>query len=277
MSRKIMIRLQVAFLLMLLFPYTVSAELKVHFIDVGQGDAILVQCDGAVMLVDAGPAESGRIVNDYIRNTVGLSRLDYVVATHEHDDHLWGMPDALSGLEAECILSSPAIPMTYWFETILPRLNQESLNLLRPQPLDTFDLGSATVTFLNTLTASENPNELCLVLRIDYRQTSVLLTADIEGEAEMNLVSSGLPLKADVLKVAHHGGNTSTCEAFLKAVDPQYAVISVGKGNKHGHPHPESLSNLEKRNVTIFRTDLFGTVIGTSDGESWSFEVMKAR
>ena len=83
--------------------------------------------------------------------------------------------------------------------------------------------------------------------------------------------------KADVLKVAHHGGNTSTCEAFLKAVDPQYAVISVGKGNKHGHPHPESLSKLEKRKVTIFRTDLFGTVIGTSDGESWSFEVMKAR
>jgi beta-lactamase superfamily II metal-dependent hydrolase len=116
-----------------------------------------------------------------------------------------------------------------------------------------------------------------LVLRIDYEKTSVLLTADIEGEAEMNLVNSGLPLKADVLKIGHHGGNTSTCEAFLKAVDPQYAVISVGKGNKHGHPHPEPLSNLEKKNVTVYRTDLFGTIVGTSDGEKWTFEVSKAR
>lgn len=262
---------------LLLLPAAGLADLRVHFIDVGQGDAILVQCGGASMLVDAGPAEAGAAVNEYLRNTAGLTALDYVIATHEHDDHLFGMPDALSGLQAGTIYSSPAIPMTWWFGNILPRLSQDSLNLLRPGSGDSFPLGDATVTFLIPQVVSENPNDLCLVLRIDYGETSVLLTADIEGEAEMSLLDSGLPLKADVLKVAHHGGNTSTCEAFLKAAEPRYAVISVGKDNKHGHPHAEPLSNLEKRNVVVYRTDLFGTVVGISDGKEWTFEVSKAR
>lgn len=263
-------------LVLMMLPCSACADLVLHFIDVGQGDAVLVQCDGACMLVDAGPPEAGQTVNGYIRG-LGVSRLDYVVATHEHDDHLLGMPDALSGLEVGTVYSSPAVPMTYWFETILPRLRQDSLNLLRPQSLESFSLGGARAVFLNTLAASDNPNDLSLVLRIDYGETSVLLTADIEGEAEMNLVNSGVPLKADVLKVAHHGGGTSTCEAFVKAVDPRYAVISVGKGNKHGHPHPGPLGNLEKRNVIVYRTDLFGTVTGTSDGKNWTFGVSKAR
>ena len=262
---------------LLLFTPAAHADLRVHFIDVGQGDAVLVECDGAAMLVDAGPAEAGAVVNDYIRNTAGLTRLDCVIATHEHDDHLYGMPDALSGLKADTVYSSPAIPMTWWFGNILPRLRQDSLHLLRPVGGDSFLLGGASVTFLNTLNAAENPNDLSLVVRIDYGETSLLLTADIEGEAELNLLAGDLPLKADVLKVAHHGGNTSTCEAFLKAVDPRYAVISVGKDNKHGHPHAEPLSNLEKRNVLIYRTDQFGTVVGISDGKEWSFEVSKAR
>lgn len=270
-------RILFAFLVILLLPCAARADLVLHFINVGQGDSILVQCDGASMLVDAGPADAGSVVNDYIRNKAGLSELDYVIATHEHDDHLYGMPDALTGLQVKKIYSPSSIPMTYWFESILPLLKQDSLDLLQPNGLDSFPLGNATITFLNTLTVSDNPNDLSLVMRIDYQETSVLLTADIEGEAEMNLVSNELPVRADVLKVAHHGGNTSTSEAFLKAVDPQYAVISVGEGNKHGHPHPEPLNNLEKRNVIIYRTDLFGTIVCTSNGESWTFEVSKAR
>lgn len=262
---------------LLLFTPAAHADLRVHFIDVGQGDAILVQCDGAGMLVDAGPAEAGAVVNKYIRNTAGLDRLDCVIVTHAHDDHLYGTPDALHGLQVDTVYSSPAVPMTWWFGSILPLLRQDSLNLIRPAGGDSFTLGGASVTFLNMLTASENANDLSLVVRVDYGETSVLLTADIEGEAELSLLEGTLPLKADVLKVAHHGGNTSTCEAFLKAVDPRYAVISVGKDNKHGHPHAEPLSNLEKRGILIYRTDLFGTVVAASDGKDWSFEVSKAR
>ena len=266
-----------ALLLLSLHPPVSCAELKIHFIDVGQGDCILVQCDYATMLVDAGPQDAGHAVNEYLKTVQGLSALDLIVSTHAHDDHLFGMPDALEGLSVGKVFAPAAVPMTYWFESVLPHLNQTGLELARPREYETVTLGSAVVTFLNTLQTAENPNDLSLVLRIDYVNTSVLLTADIEGEAEMHLLNEQVPLKADVLKVAHHGGNTSTSEAFLNAVDPQYAVISVGAGNKHGHPHSEPLRYLEKRNITIYRTDQFGTVIAISDGENWTFEVKKAR
>ena len=268
--------LLLALLAALLLPCAAGADLAVHFIDVGEGDAILVLCDGENLLVDAGPAEAGNAVNAYIRKT-GLDALNYVIATHAHDDHLAGMPDALSGLQVSVVYSSRAIRTTYWVDNVMPRLNQNYMGLLRPEEQESFSLGNATVTFLDTHARGDNANDYSLVVRIDYGQTSVLLTADIEGEGEMNLVDSGAPIRADVLKVAHHGGNTSTGEAFLKAVAPRYAVISVGQGNKHGHPHPEPLVNLEKQNVVVYRTDLDGTVIGTSDGENWTFEVSKAR
>lgn len=261
----------------LLIPFSAAAELKIHVIDVGQGDAILVQCDGQSMLVDAGPEAAGSVVSRYLKETVGLSGLDIVVATHEHDDHLFGMPDALSGLSVKKVYSPASVPMSYWFTTILPRLKQKELEVVKPLPQESFQLGDAAVSFLNVLTEAGNANDLSLVLRIDYGGSSALLTADIEGNAETAMVQAGIPLKADLLKVAHHGGNTSTCESFLNAVSPQYAVISVGAGNKHGHPHRETLSSLANRNVTVYRTDLFGTVVCISDGEGWTFEVSKAR
>ena len=264
-------------LISLLHPAYSSADLRIHFIDVGQGDSILLQCDGESMLVDAGPQEAGEIVNIYLKQIAGITSLKYVVATHEHDDHLWGMPDALSGLQVGVVYSPPAVSLTYWIDTILPRLNQNALELLRPCENESIALGHAVVTFLNTDNEAENSNDRSLVLRVDYLNTSVLLTGDIEGEAEMNLIYNHTPLSADVLKVAHHGGNTSTSEAFLNAVNPKTAVISVGSGNKHGHPHSEPLRNLEKKNITIYRTDFYGSIVGISDGKKWLFEVSKAR
>lgn len=271
---------QVFFMFILIFMFCPAysfAELRIHFIDVGQGDSILLQCDGQSMLVDAGPQEAGETVNKYLKQIAGITNLKYVVATHEHDDHLWGMPDALSGIQVGIIYSPPSVSLTYWIDNILPRLNQNALEILRPCENETIFLGRALVTFLNTDIETENSNDRSLVLRVDYLNTSALLTGDIEGEAEIHLVSSHAPLTADVLKVAHHGGNTSTSEAFLNAVNPKTAIISVGSGNKHGHPHTEPLRNLEKRNTIIYRTDFFGTIVGISDGDKWLFEVSKAR
>ena len=262
---------------LLLFPVSCFSELSVHFIDVGEGDSILVLSDGASLLVDAGPQEAGVTVNRYIHDSLGLSGLDYVLATHEHDDHLAGMPGALSGLTVGKIFTSPFVSMTYWLKSILPVLRQGNLELAQPVHLDSFPLGSAIVTFIIPDVNSDNPNNHSIVLRIDDGATSVLLAADIEGEAEIALLEQEINLKTDLLKVAHHGGDTSTCEAFLKAVDPQFAIISVGAGNKHGHPHAGPLNNLKNRNITVYRTDLFGTIIARSNGESWSFEVSKAR
>lgn len=253
------------------------AEMKIHFIDVGQGDSILVQCDGEAMLVDAGPEEAGAVVNRYLKENLEEPVLSAVIATHEHDDHLLGMADALKGMSVRTVYSSRRIPMSWWFANILPFLNQKSLDILNPAFGDSFSLGSVTVTFLNNLALADNPNDLSLVVRIDDGNASVLLAADIEGEAEISMVEGCVPLKADILKVAHHGGNTSTGDLFLKNVDPAWAVISVGKDNPHGHPHTETLSKLNRRNVTIYRTDQFGTIIAIHDGKTWSFEVTKAR
>ena len=253
-----------------------EAELKICFLDVGQGDSILIQCDGNNMLIDAGPLEAGTKVNAWLKKN-NIEQLDYVIATHEHDDHLFGMPDALRGMKVNHIFTPPAIPLTYWFEQILPGLNQDSLSVTKPNPLDTFLLGNATVTFLNGTVWEAIPNDLSLVIRIDYGDNSALLAADLEGPGEEELLKRDVKLNADVLKIGHHGGNTSTTDAFIRAVNPQYAVISVGKDNKHGHPHGETLKKLEKYDTAVYRTDEFGTVTMTSDGTHWTVEVEKAR
>lgn len=263
--------------ILLIFPFSAKADLKLHFIDVGQGDAILVQCEGENMLIDAGPLEAGKTVHDYLTEKMGVTQLEYVVATHEHDDHLAGMPDALNGLIVQKIYTGKAISLNYWFETILPRVKGKSFSVFRPAEGETFKIGSATVSFIDTPKEAENANDLCLVLRIDYGNNSALLAADLEGDGENYLLHHDQHLQADVLKIGHHGGNTSTSEQFIRSVRPQMAIISVGTGNKHGHPHQEILNRLDKYNVIVYRTDLFGSIILTSDGNEWTTEVLKAR
>ena len=252
------------------------AELKIHFMDVGQGDAVLIQCDGESILLDAGPMEAGDKVNAYLKKQ-GIERLTAVIASHEHDDHLAGMPAALRGMSVDTVYTPQSVPITWWFENILPVLAQQGMNVIRTPGEGSVPLGEATVSFLGRLTQSEIPNNLCDVLRVDYENTSVLLMADLEGEGESYLLNSGANLKADVLKIGHHGGNTSTTDAFLKAVDPQIAVISVGTENKHGHPHSETLKKLSKHNIVVYRTDEFGDILLISDGNTWRTEVSKAR
>lgn len=250
---------------------------KIHFIDVGQGDAILALCGGESLLIDAGPAEAGPVVNRYLKETLKTNILNYVIATHEHDDHIGGMPAALEGFQVEQIWSSPAIPMSWWLDHILPVTGQQTLRIEKPAPLSSFMLGSAAVTFINTTQEAVNPNDLSLAVRIDNGKSSAILTADIETEAEMNMLGKNVPLKASLLKVAHHGGNTSSSEAFIRAVSPSIAIISVGKGNKHGHPHAEPLRCLEKNGVSVYRTDENGTIICTSADDGWTVEVKKTR
>lgn len=253
-----------------------EADLKLHFMDVGQGDSTLIQCDGMNMLVDAGPETAGKTVHDYLIKA-GVSVLDYVIATHEHDDHLGGMPEALSGLEVGTVYSGGAVPMSYWFGSVLQKVRGNAFSVSKPSGGESFALGGAVVSFFDAMSGFENANDNCLVFRIDYGGNSALFMADLEGEGETYLLNSQANLKADVLKVGHHGGNTSTGEQFLHAVNPQIAVISVGTGNKHGHPDAEVIHRLDQNNVTVYRTDWFGTIVLSSDGKEWTVEVSKAR
>lgn len=203
--------------------------------------------------------------------------MDYVIATHEHDDHLGGMKIALHGLSVGHIYSSPLVSSSFWFQTVLPVLKQDSLDISYPSAMDSFKLGSATVTFVNILPEPQNSNDRSLVIRIEHEENTALLTADIETDAEAYMLDYGVPLRSDLIKVAHHGGNTSSTEAFIRAVSPTIAVISVGAGNPHGHPHAEPLRTLEKQGTIVYRTDYYGTIICTSNGNEWTVEVSKAR
>ena len=252
------------------------AELRVYFLDVGQGDAIILSCDGQYALVDAGPTDAGPFVNHFLKENLGISKLDKVIATHNHDDHIGGMPAALDGLTVDMILTSPTVSLFYWFDNIQPILRQETLEVDIPAAGDTLQLGETLLTFLNTDNPELSVNNRSTVIRMDYGNTSFLLVGDAESDEEQLLLNSGVDLSADILKIGHHGGLGSTGLDFLNAISPKYAIISVGANNDHGHPAQETLTLLENHNVEIYRTDLHGTVTCISDGETVTVEITKA-
>jgi competence protein ComEC len=252
-----------------------TSGLTVHFIDVGQADAALVECGGQAMLIDGGNAADSSLVVSYLKGQ-GVEYLDYVVCSHAHEDHVGG----LSGPLNACTVGAVLAPVTQYdskvFSDFVKYTQQQGLTVTVPRAGDTFSLGDARVTVLGPVAEYEQTNNTSLVLRLDYGQTSFLFTGDMEREAEEGLVASGSDLSATVLKVGHHGSNTSSSYVFLRAVLPAYAVISVGADNSYGHPHQEVLSRLYDAQTTVYRTDQQGTVVAVSDGAQVTFTTEKA-
>lgn len=243
-----------------------GSELQVRFLDVGQADAALISCDGHHMLIDGGNRGDSNLIYSVLQREE-ISYLDMVVATHAHEDHIGGLPGAFQYASAGLTLSPVTAYDSDVFETFAARAREKGGGLTVPEPGDTYPLGSAAVTILG-VNGAEDTNNTSIVLRIDYGETSFLFTGDAEREAEQVILDSGLPLSATVLKVGHHGSDTSTSYPFLREIMPQYAVISVGTGNSYGHPTEETLSRLRDADVKVFRTDMQGDIVFTSDGKT---------
>ena len=255
-------------------PVPEESSFAIHFIDVGQADCALVACDGAYMLIDGGNAEDSDLVFSYLKKH-GVEHLDYMVASHAHEDHIGGLSGAAYAATVGTALSPVTEGSTKVFKNLVKSLAQQNVNLTVPSPGDTFVLGSAQVEILGPMEEYDDPNDTSIVLRIQYGSTSFLFTGDMETAAEADLVESGARLSATVLKVGHHGSDSSTSYRFLREVLPDYAVISVGSGNKYGHPTEAVLSRLEDAETTVYRTDLQGTIIAESDGTSVTFHTEK--
>ncbi len=263
--------------------YSVASQkdglLKVYFLDVGQGDAMFIETpNGNQVLIDGGPdgkvlSELGKIMPFYDHD------IDLIALSHPQEDHAAGLIEVLKKYDVKNILWAEGEYNSPIFETWRRAVKEENANEIDAVAGKTIDLGSGavlTVLFpLNSLAGKfvKNPNDGSAVEMLEYKGNRFLFTGDAETVAERKLAGLGVDLKADVLKVGHHGSNTSTTESFLSEIKPQVAVIEVGAKNRYGHPRKEVLGRLEKFGVKYYRTDTDGTVEIVSDGVN--FKIIK--
>ena len=255
-------------------PIPEGSFLQIHYIDVGQADAALILCDGEAMLIDGGNKADSSLLYTYLKNH-DIDHLNYVIGTHAHEDHIGGLAGALHYAAADTVLSPVTDYDSEAFRDFRKTVEGQGLSITVPKVGDTFTLGAAAITILHCDPTNVNPNNTGIVLRVDYGETSFLFTGDAERETEEIILDSGLDVRSTVLKVGHHGSDTSTSYRFLYEVQPKYAVISVGADNSYGHPHDAVTSRLRDADVTVYRTDEMGGIICTSNGKTVTFETEK--
>lgn len=245
---------------------TVSGEgLWVHYLDVGQADCALLECDGEYILIDGGNIGDSDLVVSYLEEA-GVEELKAVVCTHAHEDHVGGLPGVLAVFPTEAVYAPTRTYASNCFDDFVYYTDQQGLEITIPSVGDTLSFGQAEAEVLGPVKSYAETNNTSLVMMVTYGENRFLFTGDMESDAEADLLDSGADLKADVLKVGHHGSDTSSSYRFLYECAPEHAMISVGTDNKYGHPSEQIMSRLQDAEAAIYRTDRLGTLIAHSDG-----------
>ena len=249
-----------------------NSNFQVHYIDVGQGDCSLIMCDGKTMLIDAGENGHETTVINYLR-ALGVDKLDYIIASHQHSDHIGGLPEVIEEFGMDTIimprLTEAQTPTNSTYTAFLKAVKASGAKVVSSKVGSTYSLGSATFDILGPVTNdAEDINNMSVVVKLTYGENTFLFTGDAEKEEEKEIISTGADLDCDVLKVGHHGSGTSSGTNFLDAVTPEVCVIQVGADNDYGHPHDNIVERLMKYSDEVYRTDICGSIIIGSDGEN---------
>ena len=242
-------------------------EAYVHFVDVGQADCILVQDGEDTLLIDVGNRSDDATVSQYL-DGLGIEQIDYFVATHPHEDHIGCAATILRLYDVDTMIKSEIDNTTVCYKEMMEEANNGSTKIEIAEPGEKYSLGDGEFQILGPISMDKDElNNNSVVVRYQYGNTTFLFTGDTERDEEIEILEAGYDVSSDVLKVGHHGSSSSTTYQWLRAVAPEYAVISCGKDNSYGHPHEETLSKLKDADVKVFRTDENGTIVFATDGE----------
>ena len=253
-------------------------EVSVHFIDVGQAKAILVKTPTKTALIDAGENGQGELILTYLRRH-GVERLDYLIGTHPHADHIGGMDEIIGRMDIGVIImpemQDEIIPTTKTYTDVLLAIVQKGYKITAAKPGDTYKLDDAVLTILAPVEQYNDLNNISVTSRLDFDEISFLFTGDIESAAEKDILAAGARLSADVLDIPHHGSNTSSTKDFIASVNPAMVVFSCGIDNSYGHPHREVLERFAAHGAKTYRTDLQGTIVISTNGKELSVATEK--
>lgn len=249
-----------------------SELMYVNFIDVGQGNCTLVTCGDEAILIDSGEVGMAQTVISYIKN-LDITELDCVIVTHPHTDHMGGMTKLLYEFEIGDLvmpeIPEDIIPTTKTYEKFLTAVSDNAENVIAAEPGQTYSYGEMTLEIFAPLRDYDDLNDMSVVSRISYGETSVMFTGDATTEVEQDLLKRKVDYSADLLNVGHHGSKTSSSREWLEAVNPEYAVICCGMNNDYGHPHTDVTDRLEQLGVNYYRTDLLGNIVFASDSREF--------
>lgn len=243
----------------------INSNLNITYLDVGQADSILIQNEGHNMLIDAGNNEDGPLLVQYFKEQ-NITKFDYLIATHPHEDHIGGMDDIINNFDIEKIYMPDVTTTTKTFLDVLDAIEKKNMTFNIPKINQTFTLGHTLFQVIYTGNDQKNLNNTSIVLKASFKNTSYLFTGDATSDVEKKILNKNI--QATVLKVGHHGSKYSTTTDFLNKVNPKYAIISVGKNNSYNHPNQQTIKKLEQNNIEIHRTDQEGSIFLESDGKN---------